>query len=1087
MRVTVLGATSAVTAAGSIVLGGPRQRGVLAILLIARGDVVSADRIVDDLWNGEPPARATGALQAYISNLRRALEPSRPPRTPPDILISKAPGYAVRLPAEAVDAWHFEALVRRAAGESDPAVRRSTLTEALALWQGDAYAEVSGRPWAQAEIARLTELRTVARERAIAATLDCGHPSDAVLDAESITREFPLREEGWRLLALALYSSGRQADALSALRRARRTLADELGLDPGPALVELEAAVLSHEITPQIGSVPVVVAEGPVAPPSPPSPDFFGRVDEIATLTDPASRIVLLSGEAGSGKTALLEASTTRLRQSGWTTLLGRCPEVEGAPPAWAWSEIMRAATALSGTLPYAENLAPLLDARGVPHESDHRHGQFRLVRAVVDCLSDLAATRPTVVVIDDAHRADPETLTLLVAAARESTGPLRFLVAYREGGDAAPNEALAALSPARVRLGGLSAHDCAALVRSVSGRDADAATVATLVERTHGNPFYLRESARLLGSEGDLVAISEVPEGVRDVLRRRFARLPELTVAMLRLAAVFGRHAHLDVLLAASDVDTDTALDAIEAGVVAGLLDDTDPETVRFTHVLVRDTLYADLTPTRRRRWHARIAQVLEERAQTDYSALAFHYAQLPGSEQIRKAIDYAAHAAAEADARYAHASAARFYTDALAAWARLPDGSIDEQVELLARRISAEVAGGASIAAAQTRRDAVAIAEKSGRTDLLIRTLTAGELPTTWLKRDYGSYDAALTALIERALRLDTIDQRSRCRLLCALVDEIRGEEDERAMAAAEEAYALAHGLADPEILGLALNALWNVVPADLEPDRRMQLSEELIELGETHNMPVFSMVGRHGAFIVDAGRRRPDSMTAHLEHEIELAERYRWQQSLATCRLARGMLAHAAGDIESAHCHFDAGGTELRASLAVNADAIHLLAYVTTAVTTGTLAAFEPGLRMLYQRYPDVTSDLLALALAERGELDEARAVRRSAGRIRHDFFESLFLALRGMAILATGQIDEARAVYDSLRRFSGQLAGMGSGTYVVGPADTVLAQLASALGENAAAVEHRSKAIELAQFWGNRYWIDAATRKPQERSK
>lgn len=1083
MRVTVLGATSAVTAAGSVPLGGPRQRSVLAILLIARGDVVSADRIVDDLWNGEPPARAMGALQAYISNLRRALEPDRPPRTASNILVSKAPGYAVRLPVESVDAWHFEALVRRAAGESDPVARRSTLDAALALWQGDAYAEVSGEPWAEAESARLTELRTVARERAVAATLDCGRASDAVPDAESLTREFPLREEGWRLLALALYSSARQADALSALRRARRTLGDQLGLDPGPALVKLEAAVLAHRVTPKVQAAvhhPASVTDT--------ARNFFGRADEIAALVDPTSRMVLLSGEAGAGKSALLDASMTHLRQRGWTTLLGRCPEADGAPPAWAWSEIVRAAVGPSGPLPHADDLAPLIATQEVPYESDHRHGRFRLVRAVVDCLSELAAAHPTVVVVDDAHRADPETLTLLVAAARESTGSLRFLVAYREGeGDAAPNEALAALSPVRVRLGGLSAQDCAELVRSVSGRDPDATTVATLIDRSQGNPFYLRESARLLGSEGDVVARSEVPEGVRDVLRRRFARLPESTVALLRLAAVFGRQAHLDVLLAASGLDTDAALDAIESGVVAGLLDDTDPEIVRFTHVLVRDTLYSDLTSTRRRRWHARIAEVLEQRPQKDYPALAFHYSQLSGPAHVRKAIDYAAHAAAEADARYAHASAARFYTDALTAWARLPDGSIDEHVELLARRISAEVAGGASIAAAQTRRDAVAIAEKSARTDLLIRTLTAGELPTTWLKRDYGSYDAALAALIERALRQGDIDRRSRCRLLCALVDEIRGEEDERALTAAEEAYALAHELDDPEILGLALNALWNVVPADLQPGRRMQLSEELIALGDTHDMPVFAMVGRHGAFIVDAGRRRTESMTAHLECEIELAEKYRWQQSLATCRFARGMLAHAAGDIESAHRHFDAGGAELRASLAVNADAIHSLAYITTAVTTGTLASVEPGLRALHQAYPDIASDLLALALAVRGELDDARAVRRSAGRIRQDFFESLFLAIRGMAILATGQTDDAQAVYCSLRRFSGQLAGMGSGTYVVGPVDTVLAHLAWALGEPDVAVQHQESALELARFWGNGHWIDAATRKPQEHSK
>ncbi|WP_072805325.1 BTAD domain-containing putative transcriptional regulator [Rhodococcoides yunnanense] len=1082
MQVTVLGATSAQSPSGPIDLGGPRQRGVLAILLIARGDVVSVDRLTDDLWNGEPPARATGALQAYISNLRRVLEPDRAPRTPSSILVSKAPGYAVRLPVESVDAWHFESLVRQAAADTDATGRRRLLDEALRLWRGDAYGEVSSAPWAQAEIARLNELRTVARERLVGATLDCGHASDAVLDATTLTREHPLREESWRLLALALYSSGRQADALTALRRARTTLGDELGLDPGPALVELEAAVLSHRVAlPR--PAPVVEQHTPAAAVT----NFVGRADELRSLTDPASSIVLVAGEAGSGKTALLAASIGLLESDGWTCLLGRCPEADGAPPAWAWTEILRAATSRVAPSCHADALAPLLgDAPATAPGS-----RFLVQRAVVEYLSGVAALGPVAIVLDDLHRADPETLALLVAIAHESSRSLRILGGYRPDEIDAPQRdalaALAPLSPTRLRLTGLTDDEAAELVQSVSGLVPEPSTMLTLTERTAGNPFYLRESALLLSSEGAVVAESEVPEGVRDVLRRRFARLPELTVSMLRLASVFGRDADLDVLLAAAELDSEHALDALESGVVAGLLDDTDPTRIRFTHVLVRDTLYSDLTLLRRRRWHARIAEVLEHRSPQDFPALAFHYAQLSGPTHIRKTLDYAAAAAAEADARFAHGSAAVLYAAALDAWRRLPDGSVEEQIELLSQRISAQVAGGASIGAARTRREAVSIAEGTGRTDLLIRTLTAGELPTTWLKREYGEYDAGVVALIERALTREDIDDASRCRLLCALVDEIRGELDDRAMEAAEHAHTVARTLADPEILGLASNALWNLIPPDLDPTRRMQLSLDLIELGTTHDMPVFAMIGHHGAFLVDAAERRFDRMREHLENESSLAERYSWQQTLATCHLSRGMLAHAAGDIDAAHRHFDSGGAALRSSVAVNAETIHSLAYVTTAVTTGHLVALEPGLRRLYSAYPAIACDLLALTLVETGKTDEARRVRRSAGPIRHDFFESLFLALRGMAVLATGELNEAPEVYSSLSRFSGQLAGMGTGTYVIGPVDTVLARLAAALGDTDSAAEHQLEAIALARAWGSPYWIAAATRKPQEHSK
>ena len=115
IRVQVLGSLQAQVAGLPADLGGPRQRGVLAMLLVARGDVVSVDRLIEDLWRGEPPPRAIGALQAYVSHLRRALEPDRPPRTPPSVLVSVPPGYAIRLPPQSVDAWQFEALVRSAA------------------------------------------------------------------------------------------------------------------------------------------------------------------------------------------------------------------------------------------------------------------------------------------------------------------------------------------------------------------------------------------------------------------------------------------------------------------------------------------------------------------------------------------------------------------------------------------------------------------------------------------------------------------------------------------------------------------------------------------------------------------------------------------------------------------------------------------------------------------------------------------------------------------------------------------------------------------------------------------------------------
>jgi DNA-binding SARP family transcriptional activator len=264
-----LGSFGAEVKGEPVPLGGPRQRGVLALLVAARGQVVSVDRMIEDLWRGEPPSRALASLQAYVSNLRRLLEPGRPPRTPARLLVSASPGYALRLPPESVDAWRFEDLLNEARTLTEPQAARARLAEALSLWQGPAFAEVADEPWAAAETARLNELRLVARELHVAAGLRTGDPALVVPEAERLTRDQPLREEGWHLHALALWSSARQADALATLRRARATFADELGLDPGPDLVALEEAILAQRIDILRRAVPPLPAtEPPHATPS---------------------------------------------------------------------------------------------------------------------------------------------------------------------------------------------------------------------------------------------------------------------------------------------------------------------------------------------------------------------------------------------------------------------------------------------------------------------------------------------------------------------------------------------------------------------------------------------------------------------------------------------------------------------------------------------------------------------------------------------------------------------------------------------------------------------------------------------------
>jgi DNA-binding SARP family transcriptional activator len=241
----VLGPVTAWDGTGApVALKGPRHRAVLARLVLAHRRVVPVDRLVDDLWD-DPPPGAVGAVRTFVAALRRALEPGRPPRAPARLLVTEGPGYALRAREDTVDAWRFEREVTDA--DALPSQDRlDVLRRALERWRGPAYADFADEPWTRAERSRLAELRLHAVEQCGRARLDQGRAAEAVADLDAHAADHPWREDAWRLLALALYRSGRQGDALAVLRRARTLLVEQLGVDPGPRLRRLEEDVLRH-------------------------------------------------------------------------------------------------------------------------------------------------------------------------------------------------------------------------------------------------------------------------------------------------------------------------------------------------------------------------------------------------------------------------------------------------------------------------------------------------------------------------------------------------------------------------------------------------------------------------------------------------------------------------------------------------------------------------------------------------------------------------------------------------------------------------------------------------------------------------
>jgi DNA-binding SARP family transcriptional activator len=245
----ILGPLEVVEGGRPLALGGPRQRALLAILLTRANEVVSNDRLIDELWGAQPPGNVTNALHYHVSQLRKTIGPS-------EAIVTREPGYLIRVAPHELDLLRFERLVEEARrAPADEAAR--LLRDALSLWRGPALADLANESFAQAEILRLEELRLGALELRIETDLALGRHRELVGELEVLVHGHPLRERPRAQLMLALYRSGRQAEALDLYREGRRLLVDELGIEPGSELQELEQAILRHD--------PELSSHGPAA------------------------------------------------------------------------------------------------------------------------------------------------------------------------------------------------------------------------------------------------------------------------------------------------------------------------------------------------------------------------------------------------------------------------------------------------------------------------------------------------------------------------------------------------------------------------------------------------------------------------------------------------------------------------------------------------------------------------------------------------------------------------------------------------------------------------------------------------------
>ncbi|WP_433217406.1 BTAD domain-containing putative transcriptional regulator [Dactylosporangium sp. CS-047395] len=622
MDVRILGPLEVLSPAGDqIDLGTPKQRAVVALLATRPGRVVPVQTLVDELWAEEPPERAIASLQAYVSRIRRALEPGRAARDRAAVLVSRAPGYLLDLPPAAVDA------TRLAAAVEGPSTDPATFTEALALWRGDPLPELGDSALAQAERARLQELRFAAVERRGTAWLAAGKLPEVIFTTEAALAEAPYREALWVQLILALYRAGRQADALNACTRARTLLADDLGIEPGADLRRLESDILrrSPDLAEPARPRSVVPVE---APRRGGATVLVGRDRELAVVDEVLAargRVVVVEGVAGIGKSALLDEVARRAAGRGFT--VGRGSGVDGPqPPVFLpWAQALRglagehraalaAAYAPFGNLPAVLDpaLADLLALPAAERLADAELARSRLYQGLVDGLRRLSASVPVLIVLDDAHLLDRPSGTLLQLLLRGVDGSGIVVVLGVRSGEGTGG--VGGAQAVHLRLGGLKTADVAALGARIAQRELAAATVAVLVDRTGGNPFFVGELLRVLLAEHALDergARERTPARVQEVIRRRFARLPGQLGAVLAVASVLGREFDVAVLRELTHLDEVELYDTLDTAVATGVLEGAGAR-LRFAHDLLRQAAYEEQGPLRRARLHARAARVL-------------------------------------------------------------------------------------------------------------------------------------------------------------------------------------------------------------------------------------------------------------------------------------------------------------------------------------------------------------------------------------------------------------------------------------------------------------------------------------------
>jgi DNA-binding SARP family transcriptional activator/tetratricopeptide (TPR) repeat protein len=1111
---------------GAQLAGGLRGKQVpllLAYLLLNRDRPIGREELIGALWPDHAPVSQDAALRTLLSRLRSTLGSDALSGRDELVLDLPAPVW-IDVEAAALEVERARRALERGDARSGWALAQVPLNIAARGLLPGAQAS-----WLEARRRELEDVRMQALEVIGRAGLNLGRAQRTSVEraARSLIEAEPYRESGYVLLMEALAAEGNVAEGLRVFDQLRTWLRDELGTSPSPETIAAHQQLLrpASRYAPNVrsGGDPEARGGATIGLPSEllarSEAPLVGRAAELEQLSElwtravqagprsqyhrvheASGRLALLLGDAGIGKTRLVAELARRAHAAGGCVLAGRSPQ-EALLPYQPFVEALRHYVI---NVPFSElrasareygselaRLVPELRRRApdlpMPVEGDPDTERYRLFEAVVGLLGEISASAPVLLVLDDLQWADRPTLLLLRHIARSpDLGRVLVLGSYRatEGYVNAFGESLAELRRERlvtqITVGGLTESETAELVRIRAGGSPSAALCRGLHAETEGNPFFIEELVRHLKDAGvrtdeaDAHELRRVglPDGIKEVIAVRLARLQAPAMEWLRLAAVIGRDFDLTLLEQVTSLEEEQFLNALDEALAAGLVVQASRGTGRysFSHALIRETLYEGMSLPRRARNHRRVGEALEAQgANAQLTALALHFARAAGSQDAEKAIDYACRAGEQATRMLAHEEAAEHYARALEVQELFEPEALERRCELLLLLGEARVCAGERPSPWGIFREAATIAASRNDSTSLARAAIGAS-------RRYiqppGVIDEQLIALLEQALVM-TAGQRTveRVALLTRACGALyyspaRG----RMVELANEATGIADELQDPAARALAAaarrRAFWD--PGHLE--QRLSDATELLTLGREAGDLELVLQG-HAWLVVDLLEHGDsDAVNAQIEAFAAGAERLRQPLYLWNASVWRAMRALLAGRLEHAE-RLAAEALALGApGETVTAQQYYAAQLLAIRREQGRMAELEQPARELVRTNPQRAAWRAGLAtlLCELDRTEEARAELDALASENFQDIEQDGDWMTAITLLADccadlGDAERAEHLYELLEPYREANVVIGLAVVCLGSAARYLGRLAATMGRGGEATEHFERAL------------------------